>query len=209
MVDVIPSCADRMRLWYPFGCFLNKEPITMRNILSALGLLLIASVTQASDFSIGISKETVTLDYTGSTAYKEGLEFTAGGLHNTEDGNLVTLGLQVSQQVNSSVKVALGGRLMGAFSTVKDASALALGGQVQVTLLDSPKVQLGLHGWYAPEVTSSGSAKNFKDAGVSLGYQVMNNAEIFVAYRLVKISYNNLGQHNIHEGPLVGLKMSF
>jgi hypothetical protein len=177
--------------------------------LCIVSLLFLASTSQASDLSIGLSNKALSVDYTSSTANKEGLEFTAGVLHNVDNGNVFNVGAQVSSQINPSTKAALGGKVIAVFNDVKDATGLALGGQFQMALLNSPKIQFGAHAWYAPDVTTTSGAKNFKDYGASLGYQVMSNGEVFVAYRYVRMDYNTRGNLKIEEGPLVGLKMSF
>lgn len=180
----------------------------MRKTLYALSLLLVASTSHAADFGIGLSNTAVAADYTSAPA-GQGLEFTVSGLRNTERGSLISAGMQVSQQVNPTFKVSVGGKLVGVFNSTRDASALALGGRVDMTMPNNPNIHVGVHGWFAPTVTSFNDSKNFRDLGASVGYRVMDNAEIFAAYRFVRINYDHLDARTIEDGPLFGLKMSF
>lgn len=180
----------------------------MRKTLYALSLLLVASAAHSADFSIGLSNTAIAVDYTSAPIGK-GLEFTLGGLHHVDNGNVGTFGMQVSQQVNQTFKVTLGGKAVGVFNDTKNVSALALGGEVDMAMPAIPKIHLAGHAWLAPGVTSSSGAKNFQDLRVSVGYHVLNNAEIYVAYRHIQIDYDKYGERKIEDGPLFGLKMYF
>jgi hypothetical protein len=180
----------------------------MRKALYALSLLTAASAAHAADFTLALSNKTVAAEFT-SQPIGQGLEFTLGGLHHTDNGNVGTAGMQVSQQVNNDLKVSLGGKLFFVQNDTKDASALALGGQVDMALPNVPQVHLGLHGWFAPKVTSFNGSKNVQDWGASISYRVLSNAEVFAAYRHVRIDYESEGGLKIQNGPLLGMKLFF
>jgi hypothetical protein len=180
----------------------------MRKTLCALSLLTAASLAQAADIKLALSNKTVAADFT-SQPIGQGLEFTLGGLHHTDHGNVFTSGLQVSQQVNNSLTVSLGGKLFFVQNDTRNASALALGGQADMALPGLPQLRLGAHGWYAPKVTSFNSTNNVQDFGASVSYRILSNAEVFAAYRHLRIDYEREGGLTIQNGALFGMKLSF
>ena len=180
----------------------------MRKVACLLSLALISSVVHAADFSIGLSNEAAAVDFT-SEAIGNGLSFTAGGLHHTDHGNLLGAGLQVSQQIDRNVTASVGAKWVGVFNDTKNATALALGGAIDVALPAQPKVHLGAHAWYAPTVTSSNGTKSFQDVGVSAGYRILSNAEVYAAYRYVRVDYESKKDLTIYDGPTLGMKLFF
>ncbi len=180
----------------------------MRKALYALSLLTAASAANAADFTLALSNKAIAADFT-SQQVGQGLEFTFGGLHHTDNGNVFTTGMQVSQQVNDALKVSLGGKLFFVQNDIKNASALALGGQVDAALPNLPQVHVGLHGWYAPKVTSFNDSKNIQDYGAFISYRVLSNAEVFASYRRVRIDYENQRDFTMQSGALFGMKLFF
>ena len=180
----------------------------MRKALSALSLLLAAPLTHAADASLALSNKTVAVDYT-SQPIGRGLEVTAGLLHHSDNGNLGSFGLQASQQVNRDLAASVGGKLVFIQNDIKNAWALALGGQVDMALPGLSQVHVGLHAWYAPGVTSFNGADSLYDIGTSVSYRVLSNAEVFAAYRRVRVDYDQKGGKSIQSGPLFGMKLFF
>lgn len=180
----------------------------MRKTLLALSLLSLASLAQAADISLGLSNKTIAADYTGQPV-GQGLEVSVGGLHHSDNGDTFSAGLQVTQQVNYTLTASLGGKVFGLLNDVKDASGLALGGKLDVALPAAPKVHLGVHGWFAPKVTSTSGTKNFEDVGAYVSYRLLSNGEVFAAYRRVRIGYDDHPTFTLQSGPLVGMKLVF
>lgn len=180
----------------------------MRKALYALSLLTATSLAQAADFKLALSNKTVAADFT-SQQIGQGLELTLGGLHHTDNGNVGTAGVQVSQQVNNELTASLGGKLFFVQNDTRNASALTLGGQVDMALPSLPQVHVGLHGWFAPKVTSFNDTENVRDFGAYVSYRVLSNAEVFVAYRHLRIDYEREGDLKIQNGALLGMKLFF
>lgn len=180
----------------------------MRKALSTLCLLVAASASQAADFSIGLSNSTIALDYT-SPRMGQGLEVPLGWLRCAGNGNLLSLGMQVSQQINPAFKAAVGAKLFGIFSETKDSPALALGGQVELAIPNVPNLYTVMHLWYAPTATIADGAKHFMDVGVSLRYRVMANAEMFIGYRSAQMKLEKASAVVVQNGAVFGLRMLF
>ena len=177
-------------------------------LFTALGLILGAPLAHAADASLGLSNNTITADVT-SQPIGQGLELTGGFLHHADNGNVGTFGLQVSQQVNPGLDASLGGKLVFIQNDIKNAWALALGGRVDWAVPAFPQLHLGLHGWYAPKVTSFNGADSLHDIGASVSYRVLSNAEVFAAYRRIRVDYERQGGTTIQSGPLFGMKLFF
>jgi hypothetical protein len=180
----------------------------MRQALTALALLLAAPLSHAADVSLGLSNQTVAGDYT-SQPIGQGLHLTLGGLHQSDNGSLATVGLQVSQPINPGLEVSLGGKLLFVQHDIRSAAALALGGQVDMAMAGLSQLHFGLHGWYAPGVTSFNDTNHVYDMGVSVAYRVLSNAEVFASYRRVRIHFEREGGQTIQSGPLFGVKLFF
>jgi hypothetical protein len=180
----------------------------MRKALCTLGLLLAAPLTHAADISLALNNKTLAGDFT-SQPIGQGLGVTAGWLHHADNGDVGTLGLQVSQQVGDGIEGRLGGKLYFVQNDTRNASALALGGQLDFVVPSIPKLRVGLHLWYAPQVTSFNGADNLDDIGVSVSYRAMSNAEVFAAYRRVHVDYDREGGKTVQSGPLVGMRLFF
>lgn len=180
----------------------------MRKALSALALILAAPLTQAADVSLGLSNKTISVDLT-SPPVGNGLEMTAGFLHHADNGNVGSVGLQVSQKINEGLEAGLGGKLIFVENDIRNAWALALGGQVDWAFPGLTALHLGMHGWYSPNVTTFHGAKNLYDIGTSVSYRVLTNGEVFAAWRRIRIDYDVQGGKSIQSGPLFGMKLIF
>jgi YfaZ precursor len=188
---------------------LNCRKNTMRKaLLTTLGLLLAAPLAHAADVSLGLNSKTLAGDFT-SQPIGQGLAVTAGLLHHADNGSVGSVGLQVSQQVADGVEGRLGGKFYFVQNDTRNASALALGGQLDFAVPAVPRLSVGLHLWYAPQITSFNGADNFDDIGVSVAYRAMSNAEVFAAYRRVQVDYDREGGRTLHSGPLLGLRLFF
>lgn len=180
----------------------------MRKIVCILGLFLAATAAQASDLSIGLSDKMVSLDFTGATK-NSALQMNMGGLHHEDNGQIATLGVQVSQKVNRDVEASIGFKGVGIFNDYKNASAIALGGTVDFALPMVQKLYLGAHGWYAPSVVTYNHAENFRDFGANLNLRLLDNAAVFVGYRYVRVNYEKNVDLRIFEGAQAGIKLIF
>jgi YfaZ precursor len=180
----------------------------MRIALFALALTVAAPFAQAADISLGLSNKTIDLNAT-SQPIGQGLEMIGGYLHRSKSGNVASFGLQVSQQVQQGLDASLGGKFVFVESDIRNVWALALGGTVDFALPPLPQLHLGLHAWYAPNVTTFNKANNLYDVGTSVSYRVLANAEVFAAWRRIRVDYENVGSRSVQSGPLFGMKLIF
>lgn len=181
----------------------------MRKSLIALALVGASAFTQAADLGIGLSDDSIVLDYTGRARDKS-LEFTLDWLHHTDNGDVVSGGIQVSQNIDKNLYVAVGAKAVGIFNDYDNASAVALGGTVDLAVPPVPKLHLVLNGWIAPSVVSFSGARSYQDFSAEVNYRIIDNASIFAGYRHAKVKYDDLRSGiEMHDGPLIGLRMHF
>lgn len=180
----------------------------MRTSLYALSLLLVATASQASDLAIGLSNKSVSLDFAGAIP-SSALQFTMSGLHHVDEGNIAAAGVQVSQKIDRNVDAAVGAKGVAIFNDTKNASALALGGSVDVAVPMVQKLYIGAHAWVAPNVVSYGGATNYRDLGATASLRLMTNASVFLGYRYVRVSYENYSDRVIQDGVVGGIKLFF
>ncbi len=181
----------------------------MRKYFIALAFLTLGATAQAADLGIALSDDTIVVDYNGRARDKS-LEFTLEWLHHTDNGDLASGGIQVSQKLDKNLAVAVGARAVGIFNDYDDASALALGGEVDLAVPAAPRLHFIANAWVAPAVVSFSGARSYRDFSATLGYQIIDNASIFVGYRYAKVKYDNLRSGiEMQDGALVGLRMNF
>ncbi len=182
--------------------------MTMQKTISLLGLCLAVTTVQASDLSIALSDKTVSLDYVGATQNGT-LQMNMGGLHHSDNGDMASLGVQVSQSVNPQVQASVGFKGVGLFNDHKNSAVIALGGSVNAALPMVPKLYLGAHAWYAPSVVSFNQVKNFRDVGAQLSYRLLDNAALFVGYRYVQVNYDKQVNMKLFKGTQAGIQLTF
>lgn len=180
----------------------------MRKALSALALILAAPLAHAADVSLGLSNKTISVDLT-SPPVGSGLVMTAGYLHHADNGNVGSVGLQVSQKIQPGLEAGLGGKLIFVENDIRNAWALALGGQIDWAFPTVPALHLGAHGWYSPNVTTYHDTKNIYDIGTSVSYRLLTNGEVFLAWRRIHVDYEVQRDKAIQSGPLIGMKLIF
>ncbi len=181
----------------------------MRKYFIALALLTTGAAAQAADLGIALSDNTVVLDYTGRARDKS-LDFTLDWLHHTDNGDVVSGGVQVSQNLDKNLNVAVGLKAVGVFNDYDNASALALGGRIDLAVPAAPRLHFIMNGWIAPGVVSFSGARSYQDFGAALSYQVIDNASVFVGYRYAKVKYDDLKTGiEMQDGALIGLRMNF
>lgn len=176
-----------------------------------MALAASAGAAQAAEISLGLNDSAIEAGYT-SAPVGQGLEYTAGAFHVREkgqDGDVWSLGLQLSQPVAPGVRAALGGKLLAAFNDRHDTAALALGGLVELNPNLAPMLHFGVHAWLAPGITSFGKSKSWSDLGVSIGYELIPQAQITLSYRNVRIGYDGGGPKTKQDAGLLGLKLRF
>lgn len=188
--------------------------------LRAIGLFLLGTVSTAAtadSLDINLRDEAIRAIYTMDMKErsKGGLSTELGLLYSEDkkklDGTLYHAGLHVSGEnwsQSGTFVISLGGRIYYAGSDNQDLSALGFGGAMRFSPVH--RVGVGAHLYYAPTITSWMDAKNFREAGVRVDYQLLPQAFVYVGYRNIEADFEN-GVNNVEldDDAHIGFKLLF
>lgn len=189
----------------------------MRSMSLASVFALCLPVTALSHtIDLSVSDDAFRLAYEGDVAPAAGgmLRADVGALHNGDEGDLIHLGLKVRGDAGGNtvgVEGALGATLYGASldKSDEDVSALALTGELYITPQELNRARVALTASYAPEVLTFGEGKSLLDTSARVEYEVLNEARVYVGYRLSQVELDDAGDQDIEQGAQIGLNITF
>ena len=91
----------------------------------------------------------------------------------------------------------------------EDVSALALTGELYITPQELNRARVALTASYAPEVLTFGEGKSLLDTSARVEYEVLNEARVYVGYRLSQVELDDAGDQDIEQGAQIGLNITF
>ncbi len=90
-----------------------------------------------------------------------------------------------------------------------DGSAVGLGGTVHVKIPSVPGLGIKTAAHYAPAITSFGDLERFVRFDIRTTYRVIQNADIYAGYRLIRTKVENAGSETLDENVHVGFTLQF
>ena len=89
------------------------------------------------------------------------------------------------------------------------ASAIALGGRININIPEAPglSVETALH--FAPDVLAFGDADAMTRAHVQANYRLIQSADISAGYRYLKAGVKEAGHRTFESGMFLGLRLKF
>ncbi|MES1992154.1 MAG: YfaZ family outer membrane protein [Pseudomonadota bacterium] len=184
--------------------------------LAAVFAVCVPFAALSHTVDLSVSDDAFRLAYEGDVAPAAGgtLRADVGALHNSDEGDLIHLGLKVRGDAGGNtvgVEGALGATLYGASldSPNKDVSALAFTGELYVTPQELNRARLALTASYAPEVLTFGDGKSLLDTAARLEYEVLNETRVYVGYRLSRVKLDQAGDQDLEQGAQIGLNVTF
>ncbi|HEX9803970.1 MAG TPA: YfaZ family outer membrane protein [Gammaproteobacteria bacterium] len=189
------------------------------NFRAAAFCLLGAAPAIASADSIDLNLHDEAIRFTYTNELKDGgtsgLSLDAGLLYSEDkkrlNDTLYHLGLHVSGEnwsQSGTFDIKLGGRFYYASPENVDLAALAVGGALRFS--PAHRFGIGAHLYYAPRITSYMDADSFQETGVTIDYQVLPQAFVYVGYRQIEVDIDN-GPDNVEleDDAHLGFKMLF
>ena len=180
-----------------------------------IGLLAPMAVS-AHTVDLSVGEDAFRAAYEGDVAPAAGgmLRADVGVLHNSDEGDLIHLGLKVRGDAGgytTGVEVALGATLYGASvdDPDEDVSAVALTGELYVTPQDFNRARLAFALSYAPEVLTFGEGKSLLDTAARIEYEVLNETRVYIGYRLTRVELEDAGDQDLQKGAQLGLNITF
>lgn len=194
----------------------------IRSTLFATTALFTASAAHAEVFDAAIGEETVRLGLTGSLANVFGWdkgEYDVGGVYgDVEDDKhqsffLGHVGAMLTGDAGAqmaNVKAGLGARVYYADADKDEGGALAIGGMARVKMPGMDRLAVQANAYFAPNASTFGDFDKLTDIGVSVGYEVLKDAELYIGYRWIKTSVEHFsGTIDVEDGANIGIRLTF
>ncbi len=180
--------------------------------LLAGALLLTSTNLFAQNIDIQLSNDSARFNYATEVWGKQygRAEFEAGVLYNDNSNYAAHVGLHVyNDSYESPLELGIGARVY--YADVEDTKtmALAVGGKFRYAPQALHGFGLRGHYYYAPKVVSFMDADGFTEYGFGVDYQVMPQANVYLAYRKVKTDIENRGYLTVDKGGYVGVQLRF
>lgn len=179
-------------------------------LLCALG----AAPVMADSLDINLHDEAIRATYTGLMQQSRGLSGELGALYvEDEQKNSETLvhgGLLVSGEnwsKSGTLDISIGGRMVYASPADVELLAIAFGGRVRFSPV--PRLGIGGHIYYAPDITAFLDSEDYQEVGARLDYQILPQAFLYVGYRKVTANFGGPVDWEMDEGGHAGFKMVF
>lgn len=177
---------------------------------AAAALLLVSSGVTADSFDINLHEEAARLTYAAIPPTKRGLEVELGHMFNEDDQFVSHVGALVSGENWSKrgvFDIGLGGRLVYVYTDLFDEAALAIGLRVRFF----PVQRLGFGGsvFYAPQIVTFMDGENYQEASVSMEYQLLPQAFVYVGYRNIEVDFDKAQDVELDDKFHIGMKLLF
>lgn len=179
----------------------------------ALVGILVAGSAAADSIDINLHDEALRATYEMPLETTKGLRAEAGLLYAENDaGDSETMlhgGVLVSGEnwsKSGTFDIALGGRVVYATPADLDLLAVAFGGRVRFSPI--PRLGLGGHIYYAPDITSFMDSDEYQEVGLRIDYQVLPQAFVYLGNRTIKTKVNGTTVE-LDDKMHIGFKMNF
>ena len=155
-----------------------------------------------------------------------GLVIEGSVLHNEDRGNVAGLaGLKYGNAGSDGLDAGLGLKLVYVDPDIESefnilpiplpdfsspsGAALAIGGKVSYVPPQYNRLKVTAHLWFAPDVLAFDKLDKYQEIGVSVGYNVIRDADVFVGYRNVKAGFKSFGDGTLDTGFHAGIRVKF
>jgi hypothetical protein len=194
-----------------------------RSITGALfGALLVASPARAELFDASIGEDSVRLAVSGPLSrlfavdkgeYELGGQF--GDIEEFDSEDYFTLHAgatlrgDAGSSANTSLTGGLGARAQYVSADGEHGGALALGGNATLKLLQANRLRFNAALWYGPDPASFGDIDEYLEYSVSVGYEVLRDAELYVGYRKVEVGIDGGPNVDLEDSAHIGVRLQF
>jgi len=188
----------------------------MKRAVTFLCLALAANGACAESVDVNLSGDTLKAGFAADLPSETmGGEYDLGLLigenHNVEFQQL-HVGLLVTGDAgarDATVTAGLGGRLFVLGGDGADGGGLALGGMVDARLPSFNRIGVIAYFYGAPEASTFGDLQGWYEYAVSVDYQVLRAASVYLGFRQVKVDIEDFGNYTVDTGFHVGLRLKF
>jgi hypothetical protein len=110
---------------------------------------------------------------------------------------------------DTSLTGGLGARLQYVSADGEHGGALALGGNATLKLLQANRLRFNASLWYGPDPASFGDIDEYLEYGISVGYEVLRDAELYVGYRAIEVGLDGGPDVDLEDGAHIGVRLQF
>ncbi len=141
-------------------------------------------------------------------------EFHMGGLYSQPNNVMADIGILVKDDIGGNapgVSAGVGVKALAARVTPAklSASALAIGGVVRYSPPTARRFGIAGELYLSPSIMTFGQADRYLETTVRAEYEMIPQAQIYLAYRKMDFNLKVLGTQTLDQGFNVGVKLSF
>lgn len=184
--------------------------------IMALAVTLLSQHADATELDLNISDQSINLQVSTQPPLPAGTQskFAIGAGYIYREGGTKIANLDfhaLGQTVlgNMPTTVSIGARGIYFDEDAADGAAVALGGGAHVKIPAVPGMGVKLTTHFAPQITSFGDAENLLLTELRATYRVIQNADIYAGYRVVRARLEDSGSQSIDENLHVGFTLIF
>ncbi|MFQ5634196.1 MAG: YfaZ family outer membrane protein [Gammaproteobacteria bacterium] len=185
----------------------------MKRFLSLAGMVCCCVPAWAEEIDLGFNADALRIAYVHEFQ-RNALELDGGWLHHSDKGDVVHVGLNLSDIASSGSRelvAGLGGRIVyqDGDRRNQDGWSVPVGGFLLFTPQQFDRITLGAAAYFAPSVLSVGDAERYQDYTLRLAYNVMRQADVYAGLRYVKGEYDTAEDAYFDTGLHIGLTLRF
>lgn len=189
---------------------MKQKPILAATLLATS---VLSAQAVASSIDANISDDSIAADVEFSLNQENSLLLGAGFLYSEEHSRSSTIGnvsFQAAETKKNTYHASIGAKLY-AYSDPGShtGTALAFGGSFYHVIPNLERVSAGGSFFAAPSVTSFGKTKRLYETNVRLAYRVIQNADVYLGYRHLKLKNNRGFNAALEKGFHLGVHASF
>ena len=165
----------------------------MRFVISLVGMTLACAQVFADQLDLSFNADALRLQYVYDVK-SGGLNFDAGWLYNSDDGDVLHGGIHLVDLASSGrdkLEAGIGGRFVYTNGDLSKQSGFAvpIGGFVRFTPQAMNRLSLGGSLYFAPNILSLGDVKQYQEYTIRVSYNVLRQADLYVGARYVRGDY--------------------
>ena len=165
----------------------------MRIVVSLFGITLLCAQVIADELDFSLNSDALRLQYVYE-AESSDLNFDAGWLHNSDNGDVLHAGLHLAGLASSGrdkVEAGLGGRLVytNGESSKQNGFAVPIGGFVRFTPRTLNRISVFGSAYYAPSILALGDMDKYQEFTFRVGYNLLREADVYFGARYVRGDY--------------------
>ncbi len=179
-------------------------------------LVVSSLAVQGRSLDVNLNNDTAQFNLSifpaGSTRFGE-TQIGMGLLYTTDDDYVGSVGIMVVGQTGSGspgLDAGVGLRLFGG-NTEKDNDFLSvtLSGLLNYSPPTLDRLKVGVYIDYSPRIVTFMDGDSFIHYGLRLGYQILQQAQVYVGYRNMELDVPGKADDSISEGAFIGMAFDF